>query len=61
MSPENHIVGKRLTSVRYTHEYNVKHPIPWVDGFSSFNDQRTNFFEGNVVNYINGSITFDDF
>ena len=27
----------------------------------SFNDQRTNFFEGNVVNYSKGSIDFDDF
>jgi len=41
--------------------YNVKHPIPWVDGYASFNDQRTNFFEGNVVNYSKGSIDFDDF
>lgn len=56
-----YLADKRLTAVGYTPEYNVKHPIPWVDGFSSFNDQRTNFFEGNVVNYSKGSITFDDF
>ena len=56
-----YLADKRLTAVGYSPEYNVKHPIPWVDGFSSFNDQRTNFFEGNVVNYSKGSITFDDF
>ena len=52
---------KRLEAVGYKAEYNVKHPIPWVDGYASFNDQRTNFFEGNVVNYSKGSIDFDDF
>ena len=51
----------RLTAVGYKPEYNVKHPIPWVDGYSSFNDQRVNFFEGNVVNYSKGSLDFDDF
>ena len=56
-----YLADKRLTAVGYAPEYTVKHPIPWVDGFSSFNDQRTNFFEGNVVNYSKGSITFDDF
>jgi ribonucleoside-diphosphate reductase beta chain len=52
---------RRLEAVGYEPEYNVKHPIPWVDGYSSFNDQRTNFFEGNVINYSKGSINFDDF
>ena len=52
---------QRLMAVGYEAEYGVKHPIPWVDGYSSFNDQRTNFFEGNVVNYSKGSIDFDDF
>ena len=52
---------QRLIAVGYEPEFNVKHPIPWVDGYSSFNDQRTNFFEGNVVNYSKGSIDFDDF
>jgi len=56
-----HLADKRLEAVGYAPEYNVKHPIPWVDGYSSFNDQRTNFFEGNVVNYSKGSIDFDDF
>jgi ribonucleoside-diphosphate reductase beta chain len=52
---------QRLQAVGYSAEFNVTHPIPWVDGYSSFNDQRTNFFEGNVVNYSKGSIDFDDF
>jgi len=56
-----YLADKRLEAVGYKPEYNVKHPIPWVDGYSSFNDQRTNFFEGNVVNYSKGSIDFDDF
>ena len=56
-----YLADKRLDAVGYKPEYNVKHPIPWVDGYSSFNDQRTNFFEGNVVNYSKGSIDFDDF
>jgi ribonucleoside-diphosphate reductase beta chain len=46
-----YLADKRLDAVGYKPEYNVKHPIPWVDGYASFNDQRTNFFEGNVVNY----------
>lgn len=56
-----HLADKRLEAVGYSPIYNVKHPIPWVDGYASFNDQRTNFFEGNVVNYSKGSIDFDDF
>ena len=56
-----YLADRRLEAVGYKPEYNVKHPIPWVDGYASFNDQRTNFFEGNVVNYSKGSITFDDF
>jgi ribonucleoside-diphosphate reductase beta chain len=56
-----YLADQRLKAVGYTPEYNVSHPIPWVDGYASFNDQRTNFFEGNVVNYSKGSIDFDDF
>ena len=56
-----YLADKRLEAVGYKPEYNVSHPIPWVDGYASFNDQRTNFFEGNVVNYSKGSIDFDDF
>lgn len=56
-----YLADRRLEAVGYKPEYNAKHPIPWVDGYASFNDQRTNFFEGNVVNYSKGSIDFDDF
>jgi len=56
-----YLADTRLKAVGYKPEYNVKHPIPWVDGYASFNDQRTNFFEGNVVNYSKGSIDFEDF
>jgi ribonucleoside-diphosphate reductase beta chain len=56
-----YLADRRLEAVGYAPEYNVKHPIPWVDAYSSFNDQRTNFFEGNVINYSKGSINFDDF
>lgn len=56
-----YLADKRLEAIGYKPEYNVKHPIPWVDGYASFNEQRTNFFEGNVVNYSKGSIDFDDF
>ncbi len=56
-----YLADRRLEAIGYKLEYNVKHPIPWVDGYASFNDQRTNFFEGNVVNYSKGSIDFDDF
>lgn len=56
-----YLADQRLTAIGYSPEYNVSNPIPWVSGFSSFNDQRTNFFEGNVVNYSKGSIDFDDF
>jgi ribonucleoside-diphosphate reductase beta chain len=52
---------QRLKAIGYEPEYNVENPIPWVDGFSSFNDQRTNFFEGQVRNYSKGSIDLDDF
>src|SRR5574344_742926 len=56
-----HLADRRLEAVGYRAEYFVTNPIPWVDGYASFNDQRTNFFEGNVVNYSKGSIDFDDF
>ncbi len=56
-----YLADKRLEAVGYKAEYNSSNPIPWVDGYASFNDQRTNFFEGNVVNYSKGSIDFDDF
>ena len=52
---------KRLKAVGYAPEYGVDHPIPWVDGYSSFNDQRANFFESNVVNYSKGSLKDEEF
>ena len=56
-----HLADKRLQAVGYSAEYGADNPIPWVDEYSSFNEQRTNFFEGNVINYSKGSIDFDDF
>lgn len=56
-----YLADKRLEAIGYKPEYNVSHPIPWVDGYASFNEQRANFFESNVVNYSKGSIDFDDF
>ena len=56
-----YLADRRLEAVGYKAEYNVKHPIPWVDGYASFNSQRGNFFESNIVNYSKGSISFDDF
>ena len=51
----------RLARIGFPKIYNAKHPIKWVESFSSFNEQKTNFFEGNVTNYAKGSINFDDF
>jgi ribonucleoside-diphosphate reductase beta chain len=56
-----YLADQRLVAVGYEPIYNVSHPIPWVDGYASFNDQRVNFFEGNVANYSKGSLDFDDF
>jgi ribonucleoside-diphosphate reductase beta chain len=56
-----HLADERLRSVGLKKLYNVEHPIKWVDSFSKFNDQKTNFFEGNVTNYSKGSLSFDDF
>lgn len=61
---ENYIkflADKRLHAVGLEKRYHTEHPIKWVDNFSSFNDQKTNFFEGNVTNYSKGSLNFDDF
>lgn len=56
-----HLADKRLHAVGLKKLYNAEHPIKWVDDFSKFNDQKTNFFEGNVTNYSKGSLSFDDF
>ncbi|MDD3476354.1 MAG: ribonucleotide-diphosphate reductase subunit beta [Sulfurimonas sp.] len=55
-----YLADDRLASVGFAKLYNVRNPIKWVDDFSKFNDQKTNFFEGTVANYSKGSITFDD-
>jgi len=55
-----YLADDRLTSVGFEKLYNVSNPIKWVDDFAKFNDQKTNFFEGNVANYSKGSLTFDD-
>jgi len=56
-----YLADERLKAVGLEPLYNVEHPIKWVDNFAKFNDQKTNFFEGNVVNYSKGSLDFDDF
>jgi ribonucleoside-diphosphate reductase beta chain len=56
-----YLADERLHAVGMKKIYNVEHPIKWVDNFSKFNDQKTNFFEGNVTNYSKGSLNFDDF
>jgi len=56
-----YLADDRLKAVGLKPLYNVTHPIKWVDNFSKFNDQKTNFFEGNVTNYSKGSLNLDDF
>jgi ribonucleoside-diphosphate reductase beta chain len=56
-----YLADKRLNAVGMKKLYNVEHPIKWVDNFSQFNNQKTNFFEGSVTNYSKGSIDLDDF
>jgi len=56
-----YLADERLKAVGLDKLYNVEHPIKWVDDFSKFNEQKTNFFEGNVTNYSKGSLNFDDF
>lgn len=55
------LADDRLAHVGMPKIYGSKNPIKWVDQFSSFNDQKTNFFEAKVTNYAKGSINFDDF
>lgn len=56
-----HLADERLKAVGMNPLYNVSHPIKWVDKFSQFNEQKSNFFEATVSNYSKGSISFDDF
>ncbi len=55
-----YLADDRLSSVGFEKLYNVTNPIKWVDDFSKFNDQKTNFFESTVTNYSKGSLVFDD-
>jgi len=57
----HYLIDERLSAVGYEKMYNAGHPIKWVDDFSKFNEQKTNFFEGNVANYSKGSLSFNDF
>ncbi len=56
-----YLADRRLHAVGLEKRYGAEHPIKWVDKFSQFNDQKTNFFEGNVTNYSKGSLDLDDF
>lgn len=56
-----YLADTRLKAIGMKPLYDVQHPIKWVDDFSKFNDQKTNFFEGTVTNYSKGSLSFDDF
>jgi ribonucleoside-diphosphate reductase beta chain len=56
-----HLADKRLKAVGMKPLYNVDNHLKWLDDFSSFNAQKTNFFEGNVTNYSKGSLNLDDF
>ncbi|MCE3047363.1 ribonucleotide-diphosphate reductase subunit beta [Helicobacter kayseriensis] len=56
-----YLADDRLAHVGMPKIYGSHNPIKWVDQFSSFNDQKTNFFEAKVTNYAKGSISFDDF
>lgn len=56
-----YLADERLERVGMKKLYGTKHPIKWIDRFSSFNDQRPNFFESKNTNYSKGSISFDDF
>jgi len=40
-----YLADERLSAVGLEKIYNVEHPIKWVDNFSKFNDQKSNFFE----------------
>ncbi|HEG2581923.1 TPA: ribonucleotide-diphosphate reductase subunit beta [Campylobacter lari] len=57
----HYLVDQRLIAINLDKIYNAKHPIKWVDDFSKFNDQKSNFFESKVTNYSKGSLSFDDF
>jgi len=45
--------------IPYPEEYSAGNPISWAEGFDP-NEAKANFFEGNVTDYSQGSIGFDD-
>lgn len=55
-----YLADQRLVAVGFEKRYNTKNPISWVDAFSSFDDQKTNFFEGNAMNYSKASVEMND-
>ncbi len=55
-----YLADQRLVAVGFEKRYNRKNPISWVDAFSSFDDQKTNFFEGNAMNYSKASVEMND-
>lgn len=57
----HYLVDRRLAAIGLSKKYNANHPIKWVEDFSKFNDQKSNFFESKVTNYSKGSLSFDDF
>jgi len=54
------ITDKRLKSVGLQSVYGSKNPIKWVNDYRNFNDQRVNFFEGNVTNYKVGGLNMEE-
>jgi len=55
------LANERLSKVGMNPLYLVESdPLPWLKDYSSFNDQRTNFFEATVTNYTKGSLQFED-
>ena len=56
-----YLADERLKRVGLPALYNAKHPIKWVDTFSSINNTKRNQFEAQPATYATGSINFDDF
>jgi ribonucleoside-diphosphate reductase beta chain len=54
-----YLTDNRLKAVQLKPLYNAVHPIKWVDKFSQFNEQKSNFFEATVSNYSKGSLDLD--
>jgi len=56
-----YLADDRLKKIGFDPLYNVAHPMKWVDGFSTLNEHKSNFFEATVTNYSKGSLSMDDF